>query len=253
MKTAIVTGGARGIGLGITRALLADGWKVTAVGRSSAEKVAVTMKTLPGADYVQLDVSDLAAHEAAFRAILDTVDGRIDLWVNNAGIAPRVRADLMEMTPESFDEVMNVNLRGPFFLTQRVGNEMLRAKQTLGDAYSPRIVTVTSMSAYTVSVNRGEYCMSKAALSMACSLYAARLADEGIAVFEIRPGIIATDMTKGVKEKYDKLIAEGVTPIKRWGTPEDIGNMVTLLASGKMDFAAGQVIDADGGFHIRRL
>jgi len=252
MKTAIVTGGARGIGLGIAKALKDEGYQLALIGRSPYEKVKETVEELGNAIYLSMDISDVDSHKAVLDQVLKAY-GQVDLLVNNAGIAPRIRADLMEMSPESFDEVMNVNLRGPFFFTQRVANQMLKQKTVLGEAYTPRIITVTSMSAYTASVNRGEYCISKAGLSMASTLFAARLADEGIAVFEVRPGIIATDMTKTVTSKYDKLIGEGVTPIRRWGQPEDIGNMVAALASGKFDFAAGQIIDADGGFHIRRL
>lgn len=252
MKTAIVTGGARGIGLGIAKALEKEGYRLALIGRSAPEKVADVMAERTDARYYSMDVADLDSHQAVIDAIL--VDfGRIDLLVNNAGIAPRVRADLMEMTPASYDEVMAVNLRGPLFFTQKVARHMLEQKSRNENGYQPRIITMTSMSAYTASVNRGEYCISKAGLSMASTLFAARLCPEGIAVFEVRPGIIATDMTRGVTAKYDELINQGLTPLPRWGQPEDMGDVVAVLASGKMDFAAGQVIDADGGFHIRRL
>ena len=252
MKTAVITGGARGIGLGITMALEAEGYRLALIGRSAHEKVADVMAARTDARYYSMDIAALDSHQAVIVAIIADF-GRIDLLVNNAGIAPQHRADLLEMTPESYDEVMGVNLRGPLFFTQRVARHMLDQKARHGEAYRPRIITMTSMSAYTASINRGEYCISKAGLSMASTLFAARLCGEAVAVFEVRPGIIATDMTRGVTAKYDELIGQGLTPLPRWGQPEDMGDVVAALASGKMDFAAGQVIDADGGFHIRRL
>lgn len=252
MKTAIITGGARGIGLGIAKTLRAEGYRLALIGRSPYEKVRDTVEALGEAVYEAMDIADLDSHQATLDRILAAC-GPIDLLVNNAGIAPKVRADLMEMAPASFDEVMAVNLRGPLFFTQRVARHMLEEKARRGGDYTPRIITMTSMSAYTASVNRGEYCISKAGLSMASTLFAARLSGEGIAVFEVRPGIVATDMTRGVTGKYDELIAQGITPVRRWGQPEDMGNVVAALASGKFDFCAGQIMDADGGFHIQRL
>ena len=181
--------------------------------------------------------------------------GRLDLLVNNAGVAPNIRADILEATEESFDRLININVKGPYFLTQLVAKWMI--EQSSGARSSaptkPRIVTISSISAYTASINRGDYCISKAALSMLTPLFASRLAEHGIYVYEIRPGVIATDMTGPVKEKYDKLIAEGFTPIQRWGTPEDIGKAVVAIAQDLLPFSTGEVINVDGGFHLRRL
>ena len=186
--------------------------------------------------------------DEAFRRL-----GRIDLLVNNAGAAPAVRADLLETGEESFDRLIAVNLKGPYFLTQLAAKRMLQQdKDSAG--LRGRIVTITSISAYAASVNRGDYCMAKAGLSMMTKLFSDRLAAGGINVYEIRPGIIATDMTAGVKEKYDKLILEeGVTPIRRWGTPEDVGRAVRAIAEDRFPFSTGAVFDVDGGFHLRRL
>jgi len=174
------------------------------------------------------------------------------MLVNNAGVAPLKRMDILEVSEASFDRVMGINLKGPYFLTQQVANWMIEQKKTHPErAY--RIVNTGSISAYTSSPARGEYCVSKAGISMMTMLYADRLAEYGIGVFEIRPGIIQTDMTSVVKDKYDKLIAEGLTPIKRWGQPEDIAKAVGAIAEGRLDFSTGQVINVDGGFHLRRL
>ena len=181
--------------------------------------------------------------------------GRIDLLVNNAGVAPNVRADLLEAGEESFDRLISINLKGPYFLTQRVALQMIeQVKKAEAHAFgSPQIVTITSVSAYTASVNRGDYCVAKAGLAMMTALFAARLAEFGINVYEIRPGVIATDMTGGVKEKYDKLIAQGAWPIRRWGEPSDIGRAVAAIARGDFPFSTGEVINVDGGFHLRTL
>ena len=179
--------------------------------------------------------------------------GRLDIHVNNAGVAPKLRLDILKTTAESFDFVMNINLRGTFFMCQNVANAMIEMKDSGLRDYSPRIVNIASMSAYTSSTNRGEYCISKAGISMITKLFADKLSEYGIPVFEVRPGIIMTDMTSTVKEKYDRLIAGGVTPIKRFGQPKDVADCVMAAASGRLDFATGQVLNADGGFHIRRL
>jgi NAD(P)-dependent dehydrogenase (short-subunit alcohol dehydrogenase family) len=181
--------------------------------------------------------------------------GRLDLLVNNAGVAPTVRADLLEAGEESFDRLMNINVKGPFFLTQLVAKWMIeqRAAGILPAESTPKIVIISSISAYTASTNRGDYCIAKAALSMLTPLFATRLAEHGINVYEIRPGIIATDMTGPVKDKYDRLIAGGLTPIPRWGTPEDIGRAVAAIAQDLLPFSTGEVINVDGGFHLRRL
>ena len=173
--------------------------------------------------------------------------------VNNAGVAPNVRLDLLETTEESFDRLMGINLKGTFFMCQLAANTMIEMQQQGLEDYTPRIVNISSMSAYTSSVNRGEYCISKAGISMTTQLFADRLAEYGIPVFEVRPGIIQTDMTAGVSEKYQKLIEGGVTPIRRFGQPADVANCVAAAVSGLLDFATGQVLNADGGFHIRRL
>jgi NAD(P)-dependent dehydrogenase (short-subunit alcohol dehydrogenase family) len=181
--------------------------------------------------------------------------GRLDLLVNNAGVAPAERADVLEATEESFDRLISINVKGPYFLTQLAARWMIeqRAARVQAAAFQPKIITISSVSAYTASVNRGDYCIAKAALSMLTPLYATRLAEHGINVYEIRPGIIATDMTSSVKAKYDQLIAEGLTPIKRWGTPEDVGKAVAAIAQDLLPFSTGEVINVDGGFHIRRL
>ena len=181
--------------------------------------------------------------------------GRIDLLVNNAGVAPNVRADLLEAGEESFDRLININLKGPYFLTQTVAKQMIEQvkNNAINDFGFPRIVTITSISAYTASVNRGDYCVAKAGLAMMTALYAARLAEYGINVYEVRPGVIATDMTAGVQEKYDKLIEDGAWPLKRWGKPDDIGRAVVAIARGDLPFSTGEVINVDGGFHLRTL
>ena len=179
-------------------------------------------------------------------AYADAKFGKIDVLVNNAGVAPKERKDILEITGEDFDDVVNINLKGTFFVTQKFV-PLLRKSE------SSRIVNISSMSSYTASVNRGEYCISKAGISMITKLFAVRLAEFGISVIEIRPGIIETDMTSKVKEKYDKLIEDGITPIRRMGKPEDIGKCVVSIAKGNFDFCTGTVIDCDGGFSVRSL
>lgn len=178
---------------------------------------------------------------------------RIDVLVNNAGIAPKVRADILEASEESFDQLLRVNAKGPYFLTQAIARWMIKLRGELGPDYHPKIVTISSISAYAASINRGDYCVSKAALSMLTPLYATRLAEHGINVYEIRPGVIATDMTAGVKQKYDDLIDKGMTPIKRWGQPEDVARAVGAIGQDLLPFSTGEVINVDGGFHMHRL
>jgi len=173
--------------------------------------------------------------------------------VNNAGVAPTVRADILEAGEESFDRLIGINLKGPYFLTQRVAREMIVQTERETEGRKPQIVSITSVSVYTASVNRGDYCISKAGLGMMTALWAARLAEYGIGVYEIRPGVIATDMTGGVREKYDKMIADGAWPIRRWGEPSDIGRAVTAIARGDFPFSTGEVFNVDGGFHLRTL
>jgi len=178
--------------------------------------------------------------------------GRCNLLVNNAGVAPNKRLDILEATEESFDRVMSINLKGPYFLTRLIANWMIDQRDKFPER-DCRIINVGSISAYTSSPGRGEYCVSKAGMAMMTKLYADRLAEYGIGVYEIRPGVIETDMTSAVKAKYDKLIADGLTPIKRWGRPEDVGQAVRAIAEGRLDFSTAQVIDVDGGFHLHRL
>ena len=201
--------------------------------------------------YVQGSLGEAQDRDRLVDKVLDEF-GRIDVLVNNAGVAPKVRMDILETTIESFDFVVNTNLKGTFFLTQRVANEMIKKKQK-DDNYNPIIINISSMSAYTSSTSRGEYCISKAGISMVTKLFADRLAEYGINVYEIRPGIIATDMTSTVKDRYDALIEERLLPIKRWGYPEDIAKAVWALCSGLLPYSTGEVINVDGGFHIRRL
>jgi len=190
--------------------------------------------------------------EQLLKAVIDRF-GWIDLLVNNAGVAPSERKDLLESTEESFDRLIKINLRGPFFLTQAVANFWLAGLAEHAARRRPKVITISSISAYTASINRGDYCMSKAGLAMMTQLFAVRLAGEGIGVYEIRPGVVATDMTGPVKEEYDRLIAEGLTPIARWGTPEDVGRAVVAIAQDQFPFSTGEVFNVDGGFHIRRL
>lgn len=254
-KIAFVTGSSRGIGYGIASLLNEEGWFVVMSGTSPIEKVREAIQKLPHPEnslYIQGNIAVAEDRQNFLDTILSTF-GRIDLLVNNAGVAPNVRLDILETTEESYDRVMNINLKGMFFLSQLFANAMIRLKGETLEEYTPRIVNISSMSSFTSSINRGEYCISKAGISMVTMLFADKLAEFGIPVFEIQPGIIATDMTSGVRDKYDKLIADGVTPIKRWGYPSDIANAVSVCASGRLDFATGQVLHVDGGFHLRRL
>ncbi len=254
-KVAIVTGASRGIGQGIAYQLAKVGWQVAINDVSSVEKQAETLEMVreAGSDgiTIQGDITKAADREALNQAVLDTY-GRIDMLVNNAGIGPRVRMDMMEMSEESMREVLEVNLYGTFFLTQLTAKNMMKLIAE-GKMDRGRIVNISSISAYTSSTSRAEYCVSKAAVSMITTLYADRLAEESINVYEIRPGIIKTPLTEIVSEKYDRLIADGVTPIKRWGYPEDIGLAIAAVASDYFPFSTGQVFNVDGGFHIQRL
>lgn len=270
---ALITGASRGIGRGIALELAGIGYdlvinyagNVTAAQQTAGDCLA---RARAGGHGIRAEVcqADIAV-AADRRKLIDFAKkefGRLDLLVNNAGVAPNVRADILEAGEESFDRLININVKGPYFLTQLAAKWMIeqgekKAPHTAlppseGTRESaPKIVTVSSISAYTASVNRGDYCVAKAALSMLTPLYAARLAEYGINVYEIRPGIIATDMTGPVKEKYDKLIAEGLTPIKRWGFPADVGKAVAAIAQDLLPFSTGEVINVDGGFHLRRL
>lgn len=255
-QVAIVTGSSRGIGRGIAAALGSRGWTVVINYRSNqtaANETKGLVEEAGGAGFiVQADVSKREDLEAMVDATLAGY-GRVDLLVNNAGVGPRKRVDMLEVGEQSYDEVMRINLKGPFFLSQRVANEMIRLLAE-GAISAPKIINISSISAYTSSPARAEYCISKAGMSMMTSLFADRLAEYGINVYEIRPGIIKTDLTSVVKDKYDRLILEeGLTPIRRWGEPEDVGKAVVAIAEGLFPFSTGEVINVDGGFHISRL
>jgi NAD(P)-dependent dehydrogenase (short-subunit alcohol dehydrogenase family) len=252
---ALVTGAARGIGRAVALQLAKDGYAVAINFVSSAQQAEELRRSINShggrAECIRADIS--IADDR--RALVDSVRerfGRIDLLVNNAGVAPAKRADLLDATEESFTRLIDVNLRGPYFLTQAVAKWMIELRRSNAIPRG-RIVFVTSVSAYAASTNRGDYCVSKAGLSMAAQLWAARLAEFDIPVIEIRPGVIATDMTSGVKEKYDKLIAEGLLPQQRWGTPEDVARAVSAFARGDLDYSTGVAIDVSGGFQVRRL
>jgi NAD(P)-dependent dehydrogenase (short-subunit alcohol dehydrogenase family) len=259
---ALVTGASRGIGRGIAVELARSGHGV-AINFAGNAAAAAECRDLCAAaapkgaaarfEPLQADISKDADRR---RLLAETLRlfGRVDLLVNNAGVAPAVRADLLEATEESFDRLVAINVKGPFFLTQLVARHWQEtAKDWQARGHRPKIVTVSSISAYTASVNRGDYCVSKAALAMLTPLFAARLAELGVRAYEIRPGVIATDMTGPVKEKYDRLIAGGLTPIRRWGTPEDVGRAVAALAGDALPFSTGEVLNVDGGFHLRTL
>lgn len=254
-KVALVTGGTRGIGLGIARALAAEGWDLALVGRREEAEVDSVLKELrrSGSD-VAYWPADLSRKEARQRLVEDLRAryGALNALVNNAGRAPRVRADLLQASEESFEEVLRTNLQGPYFLTQSLASDMLE-RRGADPAFTAAIVFVTSVSAEMASPNRGEYCVSKAGLSMAARLFAVRLAEHGIPVYEVRPGIIATEMTAAVKEIYDRRIADGLVPERRWGLPEDVGRAVAALLRGDVPHASGAVIPVDGGLSLPRL
>lgn len=254
-KTALITGGARGIGRGIAEALAKDHFNIAILYVSADDAATETVKACKNngvrAIAIKSDISKTAAHADICDQIQQEC-GRLDVLVNNAGVGPKNRLDILETSEESYDWVMNVNLRGPFFLTRRIANRMIDEKKK-DRAFEPMIINISSISAYTSSPNRGEYCLSKAGMSMMTLLFADRLAEYNINVYEIRPGIIQTDMTAGVHEKYDKLIREGLYPIQRWGQPEDIGKAVRAIAGGAFPFSTGEVINVDGGFHMKRL
>ncbi|MGM9652847.1 MAG: 3-ketoacyl-ACP reductase [Eubacteriales bacterium] len=252
MKTAVITGAAGGIGFATVEKFVAEGYTVVAMDLLPAEKAAERLGKF--GDKVIYYVGDLSNAESR-QGLVDTAYaklGHVDALVNVAGVAPRQRNDILGMTEESYDWVMGINTKGTFFLTQLFANKMI--EQELHDGIRGFIVNISSMSAYTSSTNRGEYCISKAGVSMITTLFADRLAEYGILVNEIRPGIIMTGMTETVKAKYDNLINNvGILPIKRWGQPEDIANAVYVLCSGALGYTTGQSIDVDGGFHIARL
>ena len=253
-KAAIVTGASRGIGYAIARRLGLDGYSIVMLATGAQEKYEEALEELTKLGirwhYVQ---GSIASSEDRKRLLEETlrVFGRVDVLVNNAGVAPLERKDLLEMEEESFDRVMGINTKGTLFLTQLVAKQMLKQEQT--GKKRGTIINIGSCSAEVSSVSRGEYCISKAGVAMITRLFADRLAPEGILVHEIRPGVIATDMTGAVKEKYDAMIEEGAFPIRRWGAPEDVADAVSVFCSDQILYTTGSFLDVDGGFHIRRL
>jgi 3-oxoacyl-[acyl-carrier protein] reductase len=255
-RTALVTGGTRGIGLGIARALAGDGWNLLVCGVRDTQEVSPTLEELRQAgagrvDYCAADISRADDRERLMACTRERCPA-VNALVNNAGRAPRVRADLLEATEESFDEVLRTNLQGPYFLTQAIARDQV-ARREADPSFSASIVFVTSVSAELASINRGEYCVSKAGLSMAARLFALRLADAGIPVYEVRPGIIDTDMTSGVRDVYERRIAGGLVPERRWGQPADVGRVVLSLVRGDLPYATGSVIHVDGGLSVGSL
>ncbi len=253
---AVITGASRGIGRAITISLASEGFDIVAIARSLDSEGMETLneeveKTGASCFPIGLDISCTGCHKEVVSNILERY-GRIDFLVNNAGVAPLQRTDVMELTEESYDRVLNINLKGPVFFSQKIAKEMIWLKDQIRN-FRPAIVFMSSVSAVMPSVKRAEYCISKAGLSMAVSVFADRLAQNGILVYEVRPGVIQTDMTARVKEKYDKLIAEGRIPQRRWGMPEDIGKAVASLARGDWDFSTGAVFEISGGLNIRSL
>jgi NAD(P)-dependent dehydrogenase (short-subunit alcohol dehydrogenase family) len=254
-KVALITGGSRGIGLGIARELATNGFDIALNGVREESAVGGVLEELQktGAQviYCQGNLASSSDRKAMIEKVSNTF-GRLNVLVNNAGIAPRERRDILEATEESFDEVLSTNLKGSYFLTQLAANWMIAQKKSNAD-FEGCIINVSSISATVASVNRGEYCISKAGISMATQLFAVRLGEFNIPVYEVRPGVIATDMTSGVKEKYDKMIREGLCVTSRWGLPEDVGKAVASLAVGNFPYSTGQVIMVDGGLTVPRL
>ena len=250
-KLALITGGTRGIGLGIAGALATEGWDLALCGMRPVDDVTDVVLGLRQSgrrvEYWRADVGSPADRAALLEGVTAAF-GRIDALVNNAGRAPRVRADLLDATEESFEDLMRTNLQGPYFLTQAVARQMAARTSEPG-----AIVFITSVSAELASPNRGEYCVSKAGLAMAVKLFATKLAPFGVPVYEVRPGVIQTDMTAGVRDVYDRRIADGLVPAGRWGTATDVGRTVAALLRGDLPYATGSVIHIDGGLSIGRL
>ena len=248
-KTAIITGGAGGIGFGIAQRLAADGFNIAIFDIKEESDISEKLAGLEAAGsdtmYFRGDIAKVEACRAFVEKVIEKYR-KIDVLVNNSGVAPKVRADMLDTTEESMDYVFGVNVKGTFFMSQAVARRMIEENDGI-------IVNISSVSAYTSSVNRPEYCMSKSAVSMMTTLFADRLAAHGIRVYEIRPGVIRTDMTTPVVEKYDRLIADGIFPIGRWGYPEDVAKAVSAFAGGAFPYSTGEVINVDGGFHLRRL
>lgn len=253
-KTAIVTGASRGIGFAIARQLGKDGFQIVIMDMNRREDYQENFDMLTADGtlwiYVQGNICSAKDRDTLIKTTTE-IFGGIHVLVNNAGVAPKVRNDLLEMTEESFDRVVGINTKGTMFLTQAVAKQML--KQEFTGRKRGTIVNVSSCSAEVSSIGRGEYCVSKAGVSMLTTLYADRLAPEGILVHEVRPGVIATDMTDAVREKYNKMFEDGIFPIARWGEPEDIAGVVSAFCSDKFSYTTGNYVDVDGGFHIKRL
>jgi NAD(P)-dependent dehydrogenase (short-subunit alcohol dehydrogenase family) len=253
-RVALVTGGCSGIGLAVARALAGDGLSVGILDRAvpDAEGLAEELKArgAPAARVVSGDLAAIETHDTLLDA-MESALGPVDVLVNNAGVPAKVRGDLLAMTPQSFDHVLGINLRGTFFLTQAVGRRM--AGRPRGEGRPRSIVVISSVSATMASPERGEYCLSKSALPMLVKLFALRLAEHGVGVFEIRPGIIRTPMTAGVAARYDPLIEGGLVPAGRWGEPDDVARAVRLLVQNDLSFTTGSVVSADGGLSISRL
>ena len=259
-RVALITGASRGIGRAIAIELARLGYDVMInyVSNLAAAEEARNATQLAGSEGTRITLCQGdVANGSDRQRLLDTTRsefGRLDLLVNNAGIAPSMRVDLLEASEEEFDHLIAVNLKAPYFLSQAAARWMIEQRKTGAiQDYSPAIINISSISAFAGSPERGAYCVSKAGLAMMTNLYALRLADDGIGVYEIRPGVIETDMTANVKEKYDRMIEAGLTPIKRWGTPEDVADAVAAIATGRLKFSTGEVINVDGGFHLRRL
>jgi len=253
---AVITGASRGIGRSVAIALAAEGYDIAAIARSvdsEGMEILCTEVEKRGAQFfpIGLDISCTSCQVEVVSNILERY-GRVDVLVNNAGVAPLQRNDILEMTGESYDRVMNINLKGPVFFAQKIAREMIWLKQQIID-YKPVMVFMTSVSAVRSSTNRAEYCISKAGLSMASTVFADRLSSEGILVFEVRPGVIETDMTTKIKDKYDRLISEGLIPQKRWGLPDDIGKAVASISRGDWNFSTGMVFEISGGLNISKL
>jgi 3-oxoacyl-[acyl-carrier protein] reductase len=254
-RTALVTGASRGIGRAIAGTLAGQGWRVVINYLSQREAAVETLALVERAGGQGVCVLADIARAPDRARLLETAEsefGRLDLLVNNAGMAPRQRVDLLDVTEASYDEVMDANLKGPFFLTQQAARRMLALAHADPD-YHPKVVNIGSVSAYASSLNRAEYCLSKAGVGMLTALFADRLAEAGIQVFEIRPGIIQTDMTRAAQARYDRLIGDGITPLRRWGQVEDVAQAVLAIAEDRLPFSTGEVINVDGGFHLRRL
>lgn len=254
-RIALITGGTRGIGLGIARALASEGFDLALCGRRDAADVGESLDALRASGrevlYVRADISRMDDRKALLEAVHARY-GRLHVLVNNAGVAPEERRDLLEATEESFEHILGTNLKGPYFLTQAVANLLVTASRT-DPSFAGCIIFVTSVSSAVASTNRGDYCISKAGLSMAAQLWAVRLAEFGVPVYEVRPGIIRTDMTRAVETKYDRLIEEGLIPQGRWGMPDDVGRAVAMLSRGDLAYSTGQVIMVEGGMTLDRL